>query len=501
MSVRETNYQPQGAVATLFEGMDPEEGIDPPIAARYDQILVEGPSGSGKTLAILMMIHAACMRWPGMKVLMVRETRESMTQSVLATYEEQVLANDEFGDAIMGKRKADQRSEYDYPKMRGHALRSRIVACSANDIGRIKSSEWSIVYINECTDLTLEQYGTITSRMRPSWKRVSPFQLVIADCNPDREDHWLNQHFMPNQDVREREPGDPPAPTRPVSKLRLFSPFTDNPLFWDSDRNCYSEEGDRYAASLNELPGALRDRYFIGRWCSETGLVYPEFKQQHHVIKRSELPPIVEYACVADWGWSDAGVLQTWGFDARGRMYLVHETYAIHKLPDFWADAFAKVYLQYDPVQMLCDSNRPDMVEIFRAMAGRLRKRHVRGGIVNLATKWEYEGVMLVKDGLSRDEIFFVDDACDVRDRELAKIKGRPTNTIKEFGGYAWEKQADGQPNKERPEKNSHSDGLDCVRYMRMWAWKRAHPGLGKGRKWKPGTMGEMLKSMGCPGT
>ena len=71
-------YGPRGAAAELFRNKAPE-------------VLIEGPAGTGKTRAVLEYVNWLCESYPGIRVLLFRKTRTSMSESVLVTWEEKVL--------------------------------------------------------------------------------------------------------------------------------------------------------------------------------------------------------------------------------------------------------------------------------------------------------------------------------------------------------------------------------------------------------------------------
>jgi len=71
-------YTPYGAARELWS-LQPNE------------LLLEGPAGTGKTRALLEWINYLCERYAGIRVLMLRQTRESMAESVLVEWETEVL--------------------------------------------------------------------------------------------------------------------------------------------------------------------------------------------------------------------------------------------------------------------------------------------------------------------------------------------------------------------------------------------------------------------------
>jgi phage terminase large subunit len=50
------------------------------------EVLMEGPAGTGKTRALLEKANLCALKYPGMRALLVRKTRESMTESVLVPH-------------------------------------------------------------------------------------------------------------------------------------------------------------------------------------------------------------------------------------------------------------------------------------------------------------------------------------------------------------------------------------------------------------------------------
>src|SRR3990167_5067145 len=67
-------YQPFGACLDLFY-------------TRADEVLISGPAGTGKSRACLEKLHLCASKYPGMRGLMIRKTRESLTQLPHDKYE------------------------------------------------------------------------------------------------------------------------------------------------------------------------------------------------------------------------------------------------------------------------------------------------------------------------------------------------------------------------------------------------------------------------------
>jgi phage terminase large subunit len=71
-------YQPFGAALQLLLCRDPE-------------VLISGPAGTGKSRACLEKLHLCAEKYPGMRGLIVRKSRESLTEAALFTFENKVV--------------------------------------------------------------------------------------------------------------------------------------------------------------------------------------------------------------------------------------------------------------------------------------------------------------------------------------------------------------------------------------------------------------------------
>ncbi|MGC8552986.1 MAG: hypothetical protein ACP5O7_08995, partial [Phycisphaerae bacterium] len=128
-------------------------------------------------------------------------------------------------------------------------------------INRIMSSEYDLILACEATELSLEDWEKLLSRLRNG---IMPYQQAIAECNPSYPDHWLN--------------------LRASSALmhRLLSRHEDNPAYYDLKTKSWTPEGLRYIATLGRLSGVRRRRLLEGAWAAPEGLVYETFA--NHLI-------------------------------------------------------------------------------------------------------------------------------------------------------------------------------------------------------------------------
>src|SRR5262245_66318299 len=94
----ERAYEPRGAALDLFYDRAPE-------------IVVSGPAGTGKSRACLEKLHLCASKYAKMRGLIIRKTRESLSEAALVTYEDKVLPE---GSAVALGPKRNFRQVYRY---------------------------------------------------------------------------------------------------------------------------------------------------------------------------------------------------------------------------------------------------------------------------------------------------------------------------------------------------------------------------------------------------
>ena len=125
---------------------------------------MEGPAGTGKTRTALEKLHFCAQKYPGMRGLIVRKTRESLTESALVTFEEKVLPAG--SPLAAGAARATRRS-YVYPN--GSEVVAGLIANHRDLRAKVMSTEYDPVVAVEATELTEHDWeqprpGSATAR-------------------------------------------------------------------------------------------------------------------------------------------------------------------------------------------------------------------------------------------------------------------------------------------------------------------------------------------------
>ena len=409
------------------------------------EIIISGPAGTGKTRAILEYIHQRCSN-EKIRVLFLRKTAESLKASALVTFQEQVLH--EFD----GKRSVYdgvtyfggntiQSAQFTY-----QATGSRIVIAGIDQSTKVKSTEWDIVFVNEATELTLDDWEMLTGRTdRPSMFAKPP-SVVIGDCNPDAPTHWIKQRES-------------------LGTLKFWQSFhEDNPAMWDRKAKRWTPSGTTYMERLDGLTGVRYQRLRLGKWVAAEGQIYEGWDPAIHLIDRSVVDPEWPHFWDIDFGYTNPFVWHDWQMDPDGRIYLVDEIYRTGVLvEDHSVNIMARTADKPRPRVVITDHDAEDRATFERKTGLRTvaAKKDVSPGLQAVASRLKVAG-----DGKPR--LFIVRDACPHRERDRSLIeRGKPSCTADEFPTYIWDTRQ-GVKKGEAPLKED-DHGMDATRYQVMF--------------------------------
>lgn len=380
------------------------------------ELVLSGAAGTGKSVASLYKMHHACIDNPGIRCLIVRKTRSSLAESGLHTFENNILG---YNHPLLAGATRQNRQAYVYPNG------SRLVVGGMDKSSRIMSSDFDLIFVQEATEVSEEDWDALLSRLR-NYKL--PYQQIMADCNPQSEQHWIYQRSI-----------------RGGLKL-LKSVHEDNPMLFDHATGTWTQKGLEYLAKLDNLSGVRYQRLRLGLWVAAEGMVYEEFDRKIHVV-RGALPPFKRFISGVDWGHRDAGCIVTVGETYSGQLILVDEVYRTGQTLDFWIQAAHKIVAKYNPEVFACDPSLLAHIQAFKAK-----------GIPAIKGMNRIKfGVDLVAQRIKAKTLLFHESSLKYTDPNLADTY-LPTRTIDEIEGYVWDDKKDNPV-----DTNSH--GLDALRY------------------------------------
>lgn len=407
------DYGPLGVMLELF-------------STRDDEVVISGPAGTGKSRACLEKLHACCEKYEKIRALMVRKTRASLTSTGQVTFEQKVLPNLDWAPLYGSE-------EYRYPN--GSTIR----VGGMDKSSKVMSSEYDLIYVQEATELTEDDWEKLTTRLRNG---RMPYQQLLADCNPDAPTHWLK---------RRADAG---------KTLMLYSSHEENPTLWDAVRKCWTDKGSSYIAKLDALSGVRFKRLRQGKWVAAEGIIYEGWDPAVHLIDHFEPPADWPRYWVVDFGYTNPFVWQAWAEDPDGRLLRYREIYHTRRLVEDHCRTIKQVTKNEPrPREILCDHDAEDRATF---------ERHLEMSTIG-AFKAVGVGIQMVQARLrpvgqpARPRLYMMRDSLVERDAELADAY-KPTCTEEEINSYIWDVSNNRNKGEEPVKKDDH--GMDATRYL-----------------------------------
>lgn len=250
-------YGPRGAMLDVMYCKAPE-------------VCLSGPAGTGKSRGNLEKLHACAEKYPRMRALILRKTRESVSESALVTFEEHVLPEGHPAKLGAGRH---HRQVYSYPNG------SQVVVGGLDKPGKIMSTEFDLIYCQELIEFLEEDWNALLTRLRNG---RMPYQQAISDTNPGHPKHWIK--------LREA-----------AGKMVVFETrHEDNPVYFDPVTRQWTPRGLAYLATLDNLTGIQHDRLRRGLWVGAEGLVYTEYDPRFHLVDPFLPTPSLDQYCIID---------------------------------------------------------------------------------------------------------------------------------------------------------------------------------------------------------
>jgi phage terminase large subunit len=214
------------------------------------------------------------MNYPHSTALALRKTRESVRNSVVSFFQNEIFGN----DPRINHKPSDYRFEYPngsvivYGGMKDKEQREAI-----KSIGQKGGVD--IAWMEEATSFVNEDLDALAARMRG---RAGPFRQIILTCNPDGPFHWIKRRLIDGREAR------------------VFSPRPeDNPA-----------NPPDYIDWLKSLTGIAYARMYLGEWVQADGMVYSAWTQRDNVVDPFSIPASWEKFISVDFGYKDPMVIQ-----------------------------------------------------------------------------------------------------------------------------------------------------------------------------------------------
>ena len=273
---------------------------------KHHYVAYGGARGGGKSWAVRTKAKLLCLRYKGIKVLIVRRTFPQLEENHI------LILKSEIPKKIAKYNEKDKRFTF----RTGSTIKFEYCAKDA-DLGNFQGREYDIIFIDEATQLTEFQLKQIAACNRGT----NDFpKRIYYTCNPGGAGHaYIKRLFIDKRYEKGENPED-------YSFTQAL--VTDNDILMKKDPS--------YMQKLEALPEKLRKAWLEGSWDIFEGQFFEEFiddpehyedRQWTHVIEPFDIPHDWTIIRGYDFGYGKPFSVGWYAVDYEGVLYRILELY------------------------------------------------------------------------------------------------------------------------------------------------------------------------------
>ena len=300
------------------------------LAAKQKHVAFGGARGGGKSFAIRMKAILLCLKYAGIKCIIIRRTYKELENNHIKPLKQVLKCGTKEAIAKYNESKKEMTFINGSQLMFGY--------CDAEkDIDQYQGLEVDVMFIDEATQLSEEQMVALQACVRG----VNEFpKRIYYTCNPGGKGMGHIKRLFIDRRFKEGE--------NPDDYSFIQSLLTDNKALMKSNPD--------YKRQLESLPPKLRQAWLYGRWdvfegaffeefrespdpikCEELGISVEEALDNHqytHVIEPFEIPDGWKIYRSYDWGYGKPFSCAWWAQDYNGCLYRILELYGCTETPN-----------------------------------------------------------------------------------------------------------------------------------------------------------------------
>lgn len=271
-----------------------------------------GARGGGKSWAVRVKAVLLALKYPGIKVMIVRKTYPELRANHINPLRE-----------LVGKTAVFKETAKEFVFKNGSVI--KLGYCrNVKDLDRYQGTEVDVLFLDEATQLTEEQYD----RFKACVRGVNEFpKRVYLTCNPGGVGHAFVKRLFIDRAYKTGE--------NPDDYVFYKSLVTDNAALMENDPD--------YIKRLEAMPPKLRKAWLEGDWNIFDGQFFEEFRDEPthygdrrftHVIEPFEIPDGWTIVRSFDFGFAKPFSCDWWAVDYDGRAYLILQLYGCTQTPN-----------------------------------------------------------------------------------------------------------------------------------------------------------------------
>ncbi len=364
-----------------------------------------GARGGGKTWAVRCKAAAGALRWPGIRILILRRTYPELESTLISPMLELL------GTARKGNRPAGEALFTYHATTRtirfvnGSTIRFGHLQ-NAGAITEYQGQEYDWIFMDEATHFTEWEFRVLSATLRGV--RPIPKRFYLT-CNPGGVGHaWVKRLFIQRQFREGEEPEE-----------YAFIPAT------VEDNRVLLESSPEYVRLLDQLPEDIRAAHRYGDWDVMAGQFFPEFSRQRHGFAPFPIPEGWRKYRAMDYGLDMLACLWI-AVDPQGRGWVYREL----KEPGLIVSRAAGRILEMTPEGEKIEFTLapPDLWSTQKDTGRTMAERFAQNGVgLVRANNSRVQGWMTVKEALSPREDgrpgLLVSEDCGGLFRDLSALR------------------------------------------------------------------------------
>lgn len=363
---------------------------------------------SSKSYSIAQCINAYALEYPGLAIGICRKVASTLTGSVVRPFIKVANDFDAWQDSNFNK----SERYYVYDLGDGNPNKSTIQFFGLDDIEKIKSTEFNLIWMEEATGFSYEDFTFLQTRLsapKPEgWER----NQIVLSLNPSDARGWIKTELLPQHGV-----------------CLIESTYKDNPFL--------DQAYIRSILAMEHTNPRMYKMLVLNQWGVSEGRVFDKWELYDDETAPKNFDQVI-YGL--DFGWNHATALIECSFKDNA-VYLREVIYKNHINNGELIALMDAVGVNKD-LTMIADSAEPDRIdEIFAKGYQRI-------------------------EGIKKIEVV---KTINILQNYKIYIHKDSRNLQSEFDEYEWKKNLAGQYlDKLEPDKQ-HDDAIAAVRYATQY--------------------------------
>lgn len=226
-----------------------------------------GARGGGKSWAVRVKAVGGAMKWPGIRILIVRRTYPELEQNHIIPIRKMIPA--EIAGYSAGLRTLEFKN--------GSSIRFGNLQAQTAEI-EYQGQEYDWIFMDEATQFTEEEFRTLGGCLRGVNDFPKRFYLT---CNPGGVGHgWVKRIFIDRR--FKTDCANPEENENPEDYSFIFASVEDNEALMKASPG--------YVQMLSSLPERLRAAHRYGDWDALSGAYFSEFDEKRHTCAPFKIP-------------------------------------------------------------------------------------------------------------------------------------------------------------------------------------------------------------------